>query len=531
MRICLYVGKAPPPEKQKEWLATARTTCDVYARNLHREFTARGHEVVFASSLSATPKGQTPEAEAKRHLRYEAMEYPEADHAICLEQHGFKRREPVFIENVRKATKGLVCSICDKDHEIGPEDLLFTARRPAYFPATARYVGWAADPAVFKPEKDPDWLTIFIDHKSNAFGRYDDTEAILKSATSYAATLAREGRKAGDPPRRVRVVFFSPNGLEEIDPTEVRDVDLGDDPRAFYRRVPAADLAAWIRKSDIFVVTHGESMGLPVLESAMAGALVVAGRGFIKPELLRSLGHYEYDRVDEIDWDRLSSELDPRLYRRRAMHFTWGAVAERMLQSLEGRDPPVNPPAKRFGDLLVTQPVPVEDPGFASLAAWHVRSANVEQDADGERLVPTATRDTHYARLELYKKPWPQTFTLTFFARTDGVHDLRVWLSGETSDEKAEVHFALGAATASERRTSGGWACLDAKAIRVDDWVLCQMVVQSDWAARVRCSLIVARGNELTFEAAPGAAGVTISGLQLAVGVGVTVDLQRSGVA
>ena len=84
MRICLYVGKAHPPEKQDEWLANALSTCDVYASNLYREFTAKGHEVVFSSSLAARSRTCSDEDSAKRLARYEKMEFPEADHAICL---------------------------------------------------------------------------------------------------------------------------------------------------------------------------------------------------------------------------------------------------------------------------------------------------------------------------------------------------------------------------------------------------------------------------------------------------------------
>ena len=281
MRICLYVGKAAPAEKQEEWLANAKSTCDVYASNLYREFTARGHDVVFASSLSARPRDCSEEESAKRLGRYEKMDFPEADHAICLEQNGWKFRDTVFFEKARAATKGLICAICDHDQVIdGPQDILFTARRPVH-PARARYVGWAANPDMFASEKDPEWLTIFIDHKYDPSERYDDTEALLKSATAYAARLKDEDRLVGNPPRRVQVVFFSPDGLERIEPGEIRDVHLGNDRRSFYRRVPGPELAAWTRKTDIFVVTHGESMGLPVLENAMAGALVLAHEGFV----------------------------------------------------------------------------------------------------------------------------------------------------------------------------------------------------------------------------------------------------------
>ena len=123
------------------------------------------------------------------------MDFPEADHAICLEQNGWRFREPIFFDSARAATTGLVCAICDHDQVIdGPQDILFSARRPANGPSRSRYVGWAADPDMFASEKDPDWLTIFIDHKYDPTERNDDTEALLKSADTAMYAAKHHGR-------------------------------------------------------------------------------------------------------------------------------------------------------------------------------------------------------------------------------------------------------------------------------------------------------------------------------------------------
>lgn len=525
MRICLYVGKAAPPERQEEWLANAKSTCDVYASNLYREFTARGHEVVFASSLSAQPRNQTQEEYAKRVERYNKMTYPEADHAICLEQNGWRFREPVFFENARAATKGLVCSICDHDQVIdGPQDILFTARRPVH-PDRARYVGWAADLDVFTPEKDPEWLTIFIDHKYDPTERRDDTEALLKSATTYAARLAEEDRRVGSPPRRVQVVFFSPDGLERIEPGEIRDVRLGTDRRTFYRRVPGPELAAWTRKTDIFAVTHSESMGLPVLENAMAGALVLTREGFVKPGLLRSLAHQEYREVDQIDWDSLVERLNPAKFRRRASHFTWAQVAQRMLDTFTGRDRVVRNEPEQVGRTLIAPPAPVNDPRFGSLAAWRPQNVNIESADGADRIIPVGDRPLHYARHDLRKYPWPETFTFTFTVRPNGRDNVAVWLCGEVDDERAEVRFDLETLQASPGRTTNGWVLLDAKAARVGEEVLCQVVAQSDWAPILRCYLLLSRSGKVEFQAEADEPGIEIRRLQLAKGVGLVADL------
>ena len=525
MRICLYVGKAAPPEKQEEWLATARSTCDVYAANLYREFTARGHEVVFASSLAARPNDCSEEESAKRIARYEKMEFPEADHAICLQQNGWKYREPIFFEKARAATKGLICAICDHDQVIdGPQDFLFTARRPVH-PHRSRYVGWAADLGVFTPEQDPDWLTIFIDHKYHSTAKHDHTEALLKSATAYAARVAREEEHVGIPPRPVQVVFFSPDGLERIEPGEIRDVDLGIDRRAFYRRVPGPELAAWTRKTDIFVVTHGESMGLPVLENAMAGALVVTREGFVKPDLLRSLAHHEYQIVEEIDWDALVRRLDPAKFRRRASQFTWAHTAQRMLDTLSGRDLSDRCEPGRQGNLLVAPPVQVADPDFSSLAKWRAYNIAIEASGDSARLRPTAEKPLHYIRRDVRKNPWPETFTFTFTVKPNQRDDMVVWLCGEFDNERAEMLFDLNNMEVGIGRTTNNWVLLDSNIVRVGDEVLCQVVAQSDYAPVIRCYLALARSRDIEFNAEADESGIQVRRLQLGKGVGFVADI------
>ena len=531
MRICLYVGKAHPPEKQDEWLANALSTCDVYASNLYREFTAKGHEVVFASSLAARSRTCSEEDSAKRLARYEKMEFPEADHAICLEQNGWRYREAIFYEKARAATKGLICSICDHDGVVdGPQDFIFTARRPSH-PQRGRYVGWAAHPEMFAPEKDDEWLTIFIDHKYDPSERYDDTEALLKSATTYAARLHEKGEKVGNPPRKVQVVFFSPDGLERIEPGEIRDVHLGNDRRTFYRRVPGPELAAWTRKADIFVVTHGESMGLPVLENAMAGALVVAHEGFVKPELLRSLAHHEYRDVDQIDWDELVQRLSPTRFRRRASHFTWTELAQRMLDTFEGHDVAVPAEPERIGEMLVAPPPAVVEDGVTSLATWRAQNVTITPTNGADLIVPVSERPLHYVRRELRKYPWPETFTFTFTARPNGRDDIAVWLCGEFDDERVEIRFDLENLEVSPGRTTHDWVLLDAKAVRDGDEVICQVVAQSDYAPILRCYILLSRDGKTEFQIGAEEPGLEIRRIQLGKGVGFVADLRTDTAA
>jgi hypothetical protein len=326
------------------------------------------------------------------------------------------------------------------------------------------------------------------------------------------------------------VVFFSPDGLEVIPETEVRDVDLGNDPRRFYRRVPGPELADWLRKTDIFVVTHGESMGLPVLESAMSGALVVAGRGYIKPELLRSLAHYEYDRVEDVAWDGVVERLDVDMSRRRALHFTWAEVARRILEPLESSSPTRPSTPAEHGDWLIKEPAAITDREFGSLSTWDHKYVALADDGEGQIIRPTGGRNTHYVRRTVRKNPWPEAFTLTFIMKPEGRNRLRAWFCGENTNERTELHFDLEKLTVRERKPRNGWALVDSLMTRSGDGVLCQLVVLSDWAPLMRCMLLLAADDDLRFDDHDAPWGVWLSRVELARGIPFATRTSRSDI-
>jgi hypothetical protein len=268
-------------------------------------------------------------------------------------------------------------------------------------------------------------------------------------------------------------------------------------------------------------------MGLPVLENAMAGALVVAHEGFVKPELLRSLAHYEYRDVEQIDWDSLVDRLQPAKFRRRASHFNWARVAERMLDAFTGRDQAIPSEPMRHGQLLVVPPPVVTDARFSSLATWRAQNVRVEHAQGADRLVPISAKPLHYVRRDVPKNPWPETFTFTFTVRPNGRDEVAAWLCGELDDERAEVRFDLERLEASPGRTTHGWVLLDATAVRVGQEVLCQVVAQSDHAPVLRCYVLVARRGKVEFQAEADEPGIAIRRLQLGKGVGLIADVSE----
>ena len=117
---------------------------------------------------------------------------------------------------------------------------------------------------------------------------------------------------------------------------------------------------------------------------------------------------------------------------------------------------------------------------------------------------------------------------MTFTVRPNGRDDVSVWLCGEIDDERAEVRIDLATLQASPGRTTNGWVLLDAKAVRLGDEVLCQVVAQSDYAPILRCYILLARNGKLEFQVDDEEPGMEFRRLQLGKGIGLIADLRET---
>lgn len=74
--------------------------------------------------------------------------------------------------------------------------------------------------------------------------------------------------------------------------------------------------------SDIFVVTHEESMGLSTLECSMAGCLIVMPKGYIKKEFQKNL-HCVQVENDNYEWDDIISKINQKKSINNVSKFTY----------------------------------------------------------------------------------------------------------------------------------------------------------------------------------------------------------------
>ena len=250
------------------------------AYHLDREFKHAGHNVVYGGVATAFLS-----------LRdsadwYASRDYPKADHAICCEQKGFFLRtfrdQPGqlchFYEAVRHAVPhGCIATMCDRNDCLGPEDVTFYQTPSPETPGSC-FVGWAADAKRLCPEKH---FRILIDHSYyGTAGNKDRTWEIVDQVRRWA-------RSASFP---VVIRHFVSGGIQTVNPYDVC--------HDMYNRdgLPWATACHEYRQAHVFWVTHAESLGYSVLEAAMAGALVVTPKGFIKPGLLQDVLHIEYEK-------------------------------------------------------------------------------------------------------------------------------------------------------------------------------------------------------------------------------------------
>jgi hypothetical protein len=247
---------------------------------------------------------------------------PHGDHIISVEQRGFYNRKRIqfLMSGIRKKIAGKITTICDNNQIVGFEDMVYYAV-PDKERKGSKYVGWAADPQMCYPEQNPNTIRILIDHSyyGSPDKNPDRSEDIIRQTIAFAKNYKEK-------PLLVR--RFICGGVETL--------SLDNPKFEIYNRngLYYPDACAEYRKSDIFIVTHAESMGLSVLESAMSGALILSPKSFIRKSLLEPLHHIEFSK--EIPWDQVKNSLDANRSFKNASKFSWQKIAKDIATDLYG---------------------------------------------------------------------------------------------------------------------------------------------------------------------------------------------------
>jgi hypothetical protein len=240
---------------------------------------------------------------------------------------------------IRSRFSGLFCQVHDGsrlDHD--PVDITFTfknddqrlSQNPGWFERHKKrnvYMGWAADPVLNSPRQDPSVLRILVDHTNYGDNEIDKTKEVLDEIKKFVESRSWQPR-------------FQDVSVRRFDSGRVVDVDLEDLSYEKYDRtktIPLSLISKEHSSAHVFCVTHPESVGLVVLETAMAGAFIVAPEGFIPSDRLATIRHHEWR--ESIDWNLVLESINIEESRNLALLNSWDNMAKNIFDTLSQRLP------------------------------------------------------------------------------------------------------------------------------------------------------------------------------------------------
>jgi hypothetical protein len=267
---------------------------------------------------------------------FSTVEVDGYDAIVTLGLRFYSKISPETTALLRDRFTGLLCQVHDGsrlDHD--PVDVTFTfkddtarlAKNAGWLARHVKqneYMGWATDPDVNTPQQDPRDLRILVDHTNYGDNAVDITAKVLTEIQRFVESSIWQQK-------------FDSVSVRRFDSGRVVDVDFDNLNIKKYDRtsIPFSEITKEHGAAHIFCVTHPESVGLVVLETAMAGALPVIPKGFIPKDRLETIRYVEWDR--RVNWKYILAKLNIDKSRSLALNNTWSAVADRIVQALERR--------------------------------------------------------------------------------------------------------------------------------------------------------------------------------------------------
>jgi uncharacterized ubiquitin-like protein YukD len=258
------------------------------------------------------------------------------DAVLTLGLRFYSKISPETTALLRNRFTGLFCQIHDGsrlDHD--PVDITFTfkddtaslSKNPGWLARHKRhneYMGWATDSEVNTPQQDTRDLRILVDHTNYGDNDIDLTLEVLSQIKRFIDSDLWKYK-------------FDSVSVRRFDSGQVIDVDFDHLNIKKYNRapIPFSKITNEHCAAHIFCVTHPESVGLVVLETAMAGALPVIPKGFIPKDRLKTIRYVEWNH--RVNWKIVLAKLNIDKSRSVALVNTWDAVAHRIVQALTRR--------------------------------------------------------------------------------------------------------------------------------------------------------------------------------------------------
>lgn len=308
------------PAKRHFSIDEIKNFSGLWQHYLIREFQKAGHEVICEQGADV----RWPKQDIVAHFEKVARRIRGAgiDHALGLSRH-FTRIPEVCASIIRREISGCVSQVHDCPVANPSTDVTFSIAAVGRFAEGHHHIGWAADDELLTPKQADKELRILIDHPLYHAGM-DTTDAISRQALSYAASRAWRGFGF----ESIKIRRLCDGGVMTV----AKDSPA---PKFSREHIPFKKLLEEYNKAHLFLPTHRESLGLTVLETAMAGALPVCAAGYIRPDLLDTIRAFTYEGVT-VPWDDAIRAIDIKASRAAAIKNNWTAVAGRILKYFEG---------------------------------------------------------------------------------------------------------------------------------------------------------------------------------------------------
>src|ERR1035437_4290959 len=286
----------------------------LYSYFLRKEFDKLGIETSYCP---ATSREATDE-------ELNNIQIPKGNHILSVFQRAFSIRcRPTnnLLNNIRSSISGKMTAICDHHVNHPVEDIIFYSIPINKIPDKNIYLGWACDHSLLTPQKEIDTIRILIDHAY--YGKSQPLDMTV-SISKQCLDFQKEYKD-----KKVIIRRFSGlNGCETIDENNWND---GNYNRGTSMPYPKA--CEEYKRADIFIVTHPESMGLSVLESAAAGAYILAPDNYIKPAILKNIRHDTFSNK-LVPFNEAIQKLNINESIKQTKDFTWNNITNKILETL-----------------------------------------------------------------------------------------------------------------------------------------------------------------------------------------------------
>lgn len=248
------------------------------------------------------------------------------DYCIDINQLGITKKGLEFYNNLNPKIKHDIFSIYDNGINISKnanilETKIFCAI-PDINEIKVNYISWAADENIFTPNQDKNKKIILIDDcHYNYEEQFNDSYAILDFCINLLSKYSDL--------EIIRFGFYD-NVINFSDKYK----NFVDRYTVIENKISIVEKAKIHNKSWIFFCTHYETLGIPNIESAMSGCLLIHKKKFVNDFLTKDLIKITYDNIDELNIIDIFSKVDFNRQRNIALNYTWEKLVDKIYENL-----------------------------------------------------------------------------------------------------------------------------------------------------------------------------------------------------